>query len=82
MNIRVLGMNCPSCVRMKADVESILAHRGWEAHMEYVSDAAEILRYGVMSTPVLVVNDQVVMVGHRGAARIEAVLGILVGQAG
>jgi len=39
-----------------------------------------ILTYGVMSTPVLVVDGKIVMTGHRGAYKIEAALKTVAGQ--
>ena len=42
--------------------------------MEYVQDIQRIMSYGVMATPVLVIDEKVVMVGNRGAAKIEQLL--------
>jgi small redox-active disulfide protein 2 len=74
MDIKILGIGCPSCQSMLNDVTRILARNGMEAQVEYVKDIERILSYGVMSTPVLVVDGQIVMTGHRGASKIEAVL--------
>jgi predicted DsbA family dithiol-disulfide isomerase len=45
-----------------------------EAEVEYVTDIEKILSYGVLSTPALVINEKVVMLGYRGARKIEQAL--------
>jgi predicted DsbA family dithiol-disulfide isomerase len=45
-----------------------------DAEVEYVRDIERILSYGVISTPVLVINEKVVMLGFRGATKIEQAL--------
>ena len=74
MDIKILGIGCPSCQSMLNDVNRILARNGMQARVEYVTDIERILSYGVMSTPVFVIDGQIVMTGHRGASKIEAVL--------
>jgi small redox-active disulfide protein 2 len=75
MNIKVLGSGCPSCKSMYNDVNRIIARNGWQnLEVEYVQDIQRIMAYGVMATPVLVVNEKVVMVGNHGAAKIEQVM--------
>ena len=73
--IKILGSGCPSCRSMFNDVNRIIARNGWQGmDVEYVQDIQQIISYGVMSTPVLVINEKVVMVGHRDAAKIEQAL--------
>ncbi|MEJ5240431.1 MAG: thioredoxin family protein [Anaerolineales bacterium] len=72
--IKVLGMGCPTCKRLLDDVNQIVAKNNWQANVEYVTDIAEIMSYGVMSTPALVVDEKVLMVGHPGAAKVEQAL--------
>jgi len=74
MNIKILGTGCPFCRSMYNDVKRILARNGMDATVEYVQDIERILSYGVMSTPVLVIDEKVAMVGHRGATKIEQAL--------
>lgn len=72
MNIKVLGVGCSSCQRMLDDVKRIIQRNGWQnIQVEYVQDIERILGYGVMSTPALVIQDQVVLVGYRGMDKIE-----------
>jgi small redox-active disulfide protein 2 len=74
MNVKILGTGCPSCRSMYNEVTKIIARNQMEVDVEYVQDLQRILSYGVMSTPALVVNEKVVMVGFRSAAKIEQVL--------
>ncbi|MFZ5809807.1 MAG: thioredoxin family protein [Chloroflexota bacterium] len=72
MHIKVLGVGCSSCQRMLDDVKRIIQRNGWQnIQVEYVQDIERILSYGVMSTPALVIQDQVVLVGYRGMDKIE-----------
>ena len=75
MNIKILGTGCPSCKSMYNDVNRIIARNGWQnIEVEYVQDIQRIMSYGVMATPVLVIDEKVTMIGNRGAAKIEQVL--------
>lgn len=75
MKIKVLGVGCSSCRRMVEDVRKIVQKKGWQnVDVEYVQDLPKILSYGVMSTPALVVDEKVVMIGYRGSNKIEQVL--------
>ena len=74
MDILVLGAGCAKCKSMLADVERLVARLGLDTRVEYITDMEKIMSYGVMSVPVLVIDGKVVMVGHRGAAKIEQAL--------
>jgi len=74
MNVKILGTGCPYCRSMYNDVTRIIARNGWKIDVEYVQDIERIMSYGVMSTPVLVINEKIVMVGNRGALKIEQAL--------
>lgn len=72
--IKVLGSGCVICKRLLADVNEMVTKNNWQARVEYVTDLSTILAYGVMSTPVLVVNEKVLMTGHPGTAKVEQAL--------
>jgi small redox-active disulfide protein 2 len=74
MNVKILGTGCPSCQSMYNTVNQIIAREKMVAEVEYVQDIQRIMSYGVMSTPALVVNEKVVMLGFRGATKIEQAL--------
>lgn len=70
-NVKVLGTGCASCKNTLALIEQVAANRGVELRLEKVEDLAEIMRYGIMSTPGVVVDGEVVHAG--GLPRREQV---------
>lgn len=62
--IKVLGPGCKNCERLTDLTERALGELDRPEHVEKVTDYAEIASYGVMSTPALVVDDQVLMAGR------------------
>lgn len=75
MDVKILGSGCAACQSMYNDVNRIIARNDWKGiNVEYVQDVQRIMSYGVMATPVLVINEKVVMVGHRGTTKIEHAL--------
>jgi predicted DsbA family dithiol-disulfide isomerase len=72
--IKILGTGCPTCQRLLADVQRLVESNNWPAKVEYVTDIPAILAYGVMSTPALVVHEQVVAVGYPGASKVAQII--------
>ena len=64
MDIKVLGPGCNNCVTLEARTREALADIGEDVTIEKVSDTAQIMGYGVMSTPGLVVDGKVVVTGR------------------
>lgn len=62
--IKVLGSGCANCRRLTDLTEQALAQLGLRIEVEKVTDYSQIAAYGVMSTPALVVDEQVVMAGR------------------
>lgn len=69
--IKILGTGCPTCKRLLQDVNQLVAKNNWQAEVEYVTDLPTIMSYNILSTPALVVDEKVLMVGHPGAAKVE-----------
>lgn len=63
MTIEVLGTGCPSCQTLEARVQQAVEDSGSSATVKKVEDMKEIMRYGVMSTPALVVDGEVKFAG-------------------
>jgi small redox-active disulfide protein 2 len=62
--IEVLGPGCNNCVRLEANAREALTLAGVEAEIVKVTDYAEIMSYGIMSTPGLVIDGKVVSYGR------------------
>lgn len=62
--IEVLGPGCNNCKRLETVAREAVAMAGVEAKVVKVTDYAEILAHGVMSTPGLVIDGKVVSVGR------------------
>lgn len=75
MEIKVLGSGCANCVELEKRTRDALAMMELEAEVVKVTDFADIAAYGVMTTPALVVDDDVVMSGRvPGVAEIQQLL--------
>ena len=64
MIIKVLGPGCANCQNLERVTREALDELGVDATIEKVVDYAEIIGYGVMSTPGLVIDEQVVLSGR------------------
>jgi small redox-active disulfide protein 2 len=69
MDIKVLGPGCNNCVTLEARTREALDGLHTQATIEKVTDTAEILGYGVMATPGLVVDGKVVVSGRVPSVR-------------
>jgi small redox-active disulfide protein 2 len=61
--IQILGSGCPKCRAMTQNAETAAKELGLEYTLEKVTDIKEIIKFGVMTTPALVVDGQVKVVG-------------------
>jgi len=64
MNIKVLGTGCPRCKALEQSTRSAVTEMGISADIEKVEDIVSIMGYGVMHTPVLVINEKVAVSGR------------------
>jgi len=62
--IKVLGTGCSKCNQMMTVVEDVVKENNIDASIEKVDDIIEIMKYNVLSTPVLVVNEEITIKGR------------------
>jgi hypothetical protein len=64
LEVKILGQGCLRCEGLTSAVMSVLSEMGLPAAVDHLRDIKDIAAYGVMGTPALVVNGQVVCVGQ------------------
>lgn len=62
-SIKILGTGCPKCTTLFNNVNIALKNKGIEANVEKVEDIQEIMKYNVLSTPVLVIDEEIKIKG-------------------
>ncbi len=63
--IKILGPGCASCEGLAADVKTLVEKLGIECEIEKITDINQMLSFGVMLTPALVVDGEVKVAGKR-----------------
>jgi small redox-active disulfide protein 2 len=75
MEIKILGTGCAKCKTMEKLTHEVVAQNGFNANITKVEDIMEIMKYHIMSTPALVVNEKVEIKGRvPSASEIKEVL--------
>jgi small redox-active disulfide protein 2 len=64
MEIKILGPGCPKCKTLDKLTREVVEQNGIDATITKVEDIMEIMKYGVMSTPALVVDGRVLIKGR------------------
>jgi small redox-active disulfide protein 2 len=59
MIVKILGTGCKKCNTLELKVKELIQLNNIDASVEKVSDIQEVIKYGIMMTPGLVVNEQV-----------------------
>ena len=75
MKIEVLGSGCAKCTILYDNVKAALVELGKEAEVVKVQDIPSIMKYGVMSTPALVIDGKVMFSGK--LASVAEITGML-----
>jgi len=62
--IKILGTGCPKCQSMTGVVKEVISENNIDASVEKVEDIEEIVKYNIMITPALVIDDAVTIKGR------------------
>ena len=62
--IKILGTGCPKCKQTTAVVQEAVTENNIDATIEKVEDIMEIMKYNVMSTPAVVINNEIKIKGR------------------
>lgn len=63
IGIKILGSGCAKCIELENRTRAAVSELQLDYDIEHVTDFAQIARYGVMSTPALVLNGKVLSYG-------------------
>ena len=63
MKIQVLGTGCPKCTQLTENADTAAKELGVEYELEKVTDINDIMSFGIMMTPGLVVDGKVKVSG-------------------
>jgi len=75
MKIEILGTGCAKCKTLYANTQKALEDSGTSAEVVKIEDIPSIMKYGVMSTPALVIDGQVKFSGK--VASVAEIMGML-----
>ncbi len=75
MKIEVLGTGCAKCKTLYENAKKAIEESGKSAELVKVEDLPSIMKYGVMSTPALVIDGQVKFSGK--VASVAEIMGLL-----
>jgi small redox-active disulfide protein 2 len=64
VNIKVLGSGCANCKKLEAVTKKVVDNLGIVAEIDHVTDYADIMKYPILSTPALVIDEKVVSSGR------------------
>ena len=59
VSVKILGTGCKKCQTLESKVRDLVTQNGIDAVVEKVTDIQEMVNYGIMMTPGLIVNEKV-----------------------
>jgi small redox-active disulfide protein 2 len=64
MNVKVLGTGCTKCKKLEETVKNVMKENNISGDIEKVTQIEDIMKYGIMMTPGLVINEKVKSSGN------------------
>lgn len=62
-NVKILGSGCANCKRLEREIRALADKHSLALEIEKITDYAEIMKWPIMSTPGLVIDDRLVSAG-------------------
>ena len=59
LSVKILGTGCKKCQTLEAKVRDLVAVNNIDASVEKITDIQEMVKYGIMMTPGLIINEKV-----------------------
>ncbi|MDD4256984.1 MAG: thioredoxin family protein [Bacteroidales bacterium] len=75
MDIKILGTGCSKCKALEEATRKAVAEMNVDAQITKIEDITEILNYGIMTTPALVIDGKIVLKGR--VATVEEIKKII-----
>lgn len=63
VSVKILGTGCKKCLTLEQKVKDVVAQNNIDATVDKVTDINDMMGYGIMMTPGLVINEKVVSTG-------------------
>jgi len=63
-SIQVFGSDCPSCKKLHELTKEAISELNLDIDVEYISDIQKIIDLGLLSAPILMINDKVITAGE------------------
>jgi len=64
MDVKILGTGCAKCNQLENVTKEVLKEMGLEIQIDHVKDIQKIMEYPILTTPGLVINDELVLAGR------------------
>lgn len=64
MVVKILGTGCAKCKTLEKLTREVVSENNFDVQISKVEDIVQIMNYGVMSTPALVIDEKVAISGR------------------
>ena len=64
LNIKILGIGCPRCRKLEEKVKEVVSENNIDAEVNKVTDVSDMMKYNIMMTPGLVINEKLKSSGN------------------